>query len=144
MPIHLQLVSLSGKVFDDDVYEVLLPTLDGDIGVLQDHMPLVSAATTGVISVRRNERDRDDQMELFATNGGVIEVSDNTLRVLVDEADHADDINEAEAKAAHDRALKLKAEAKDEVSLEHAQQLVDRATVRLQVAGLKRRHAGKR
>ena len=143
MPIHLQLVSLSGKVFDDDVYEVLLPTLDGQIGVLQDHMPLVSAATNGVISVRRNERDRDDQMEVFATNGGVIEVSNNVLKVIVDEADHADNINEAEAEAAHQRALQLKAEAQDEVSLEKAQQLVDRTAVRLQVAGLKRRH-GKR
>ena len=137
--IHLQLVTLTGKIFDDDVYEVVLPTLDGQIGVLHDHMPLVSAATFGVISVRRNEKDRDDQMELFATNGGVIEVSDNTLRVLVDEADHADDINQAEAEAAHERALKLKAEAKDEVALEKAQALVDRAQVRLQVAGLKHR-----
>ncbi len=39
--------SLSGKKFDDDVYEVVLPTLDGEIGVLQDHMPLVSVATNG-------------------------------------------------------------------------------------------------
>lgn len=137
--IHLQLVTLSGKLFDDDVYEVLLPTMDGQIGVLQDHMPLVSAATNGVISVRRNERDRDDQMEFFATNGGVIEVSQNSLKVIVDEADHADNINQAEAEAAHERALQLKAEAQDEISLEHAQQLVDRAAVRLHVAGLKRR-----
>jgi len=138
--IHFQLVSLSGTKFDDDVYEVVLPTLDGEIGVLQDHMPLVSVATYGAIVVRRNAKDPDRDREFFATNGGVIEVSDNTLRVLVDEADHADDINQAEAEAAHERALKMKAEAKDEVSLEHAQQLVDRHAVRLQVAGLKRRH----
>src|SRR4051812_35152771 len=99
--------------------------MDGQIGVLQDHMPLVSAAKHGVISVRRKPQDRDDQMEVFATNGGVIEVSNNVLKVLVDEADAADDISEADAKAAHDRALKMKAEAKDEVSLEQAQQLVD-------------------
>lgn len=131
---------MSGTKFDDDVYEVVLPTLDGEIGVLQDHMPLVSVATYGAIVVRRNAKDPDRDREFFATNGGVIEVSDNTLRVLVDEADHADDINQAEAEAAHERALKMKAEAKDEVSLEHAQQLVDRHAVRLQVAGLKRRH----
>jgi F-type H+-transporting ATPase subunit epsilon len=138
--IHFQLVAISGTKFDDDVYEVVLPTLDGEIGVLQDHMPLVSVATTGVILVRRDPRDSDAKREFFATNGGVIEVSGNKLRVLVDEADHADDINEAEAEAAHERAQKMKAEAKDEVSLEHAQALVDRHAVRLQVAGLKRRH----
>ena len=138
--IHFQLVSLSGIKFDDDVYEVILPTLDGEIGVLQDHMPLVSVATTGAIAVRREVRDGDAKREFFATNGGVIEVSNNTLRVLVDEADHADDINEAEAQAAIERAHKMKLEAKDQVSLEHAQALVDRHSVRLHVAGLKRRH----
>jgi F-type H+-transporting ATPase subunit epsilon len=137
--IHFQLVSLSGTKFDDDVYEVILPTLDGEIGVLQDHMPLVSVATTGAIAVRRGPRDTDAQREYFATNGGVIEVSDNTLRVLVDEADHADELSEAEVQKALERAQKMKAEAKDEVSLEHAQQLVDRQAVRLHVANLKRR-----
>lgn len=137
--IHLQLISLSGVKFDDDVYEVLLPTLEGMIGVLPGHMPLISAATSGVISVRRAPRDPDFLLEHFAVSGGVIEVRDNTLRVLVDEADHAENINEAEAEAAHQRALQLKRDAKDQISLEQAQALVDRTAVRLQVAALKRR-----
>ena len=137
--VHLQLITLSGIKFDDDVYEVLLPTLEGQIGVLPGHMPLISVATNGVISVRRQPTDIDLAMEHYATNGGVIEIVDDTLRVLVDEADHAEEINEGEAQAAHERALKLKAEAKDQVSLEHAQALLDRTAVRLQVAGLKHR-----
>lgn len=137
------LVALSGKKFDQDVYEVTLPTLEGEIGVLQHHMPLVSVATNGAITVRRNAKDADSQREFFAVNGGVIEVVDNTLRVLVDEADHTDDLNEAEVKAALERAQKMKAEAKDEVSLEHAQQLVDRHSVRLHVAALKHRRSRK-
>ncbi|HSX05503.1 MAG TPA: ATP synthase F1 subunit epsilon [Candidatus Saccharimonadales bacterium] len=138
--VHFQLVALTGTKFDGDAYEITLPTLEGEIGVLQDHMPLVSVATNGVIAVRRESKDSDAARDFFAISGGVIEVSDNTLRVLVDEADHADDINEAEAEAAMERAQQLKAEAKDEVSLEHAQQLMDRHAVRLQVAGLKRHH----
>ncbi len=141
---HFQLVSLSGKQFDEDVYEVILPTLDGEIGVLQDHMPLVSVAKTGVIAVRRNPKDPDSQRDYFATNGGAIEVENNSLRVLVDEADHADDINEAEVQKALERAQKMKAEAKDQISLEHAQTLVDRQAVRLQVAGLRRQQHRKR
>ncbi len=139
---HFQLVSISGKKFDEDVYEVVLPTLDGEIGVLEDHMPLVSVATTGAIAVRRQPRDSDAQREYFVTNGGVIEVADNNLRVLVDEADRADEINEAEVQKALERAHKMKAEAKDQVSLEHAQSLVDRHEVRLHVASLKRRRKG--
>lgn len=138
--LHFQLVALTGTKFDGDAYEVILPTLDGEIGVLEDHMPLVSVATIGAIAVRREPRDADRDREYFAISGGVIEVSSNTLRVLVDEADHADDINQAEAEAAMQRAHQLKAEANDQVSLEHAQSLVDRHAVRLQVANLKRRH----
>jgi F-type H+-transporting ATPase subunit epsilon len=140
---NFQLVSISGKKFDDDVYEVILPTLDGEIGILKDHMPLVSVATTGAIAIRRQPKDSDAQREYFATNGGVIEIDHNTVRVLVDEADHADSINEAEAQKALERAQKMKAEAKDQVSLEHAQTLVDRHAVRLQVASLKKRHGGR-
>ena len=102
-------------------------------------MPLVSVASTGVISVRKNANDPDDMMEHFASIGGVIEVANNNLRVLVDEADHADDISHEEAQAAYERAQKLKAEAKDEISLEQAQSLVDRTAVRLQVAGIRRK-----
>ncbi len=140
--IKFQLISLDGVKYDEDVYEILLPTLDGEIGVLPGHMPLISAATHGVISVRRVSSDKDDMMEQFAISGGVIEVANNTLRVLVDEADHAEDINEAEAQKAMELAQKMKSEAKDQVSLEHAQTLIDRSAVRLQVAGLKRRRRG--
>jgi F-type H+-transporting ATPase subunit epsilon len=102
-------------------------------------MPLMSVATTGIISVRRNPKDSDSKMDHYATYGGVIEVSDNNLRVLVDEADHTDEINEAEAQKAMERAQKMHSEAKDQTSLEHAQGLIDRHAVRLQVAGLRRR-----
>lgn len=138
--IRLQLVTLDGLKFDEDVYEVLLPTLEGEIGVLPGHMPIISVATHGAIMVRKKASDRDDMMEYYATNGGVIEVEGNILKVLVDEADRAEDINEQEAQKAFDLAKKMKAEAKDQVSLEQAQNLIDRHAVRLQVAGLKRRH----
>jgi F-type H+-transporting ATPase subunit epsilon len=138
--IHLQLVTITGTKYDDDAYEVLLSTLDGEIGVLQDHMPLIAAITNGVISVRKNTKDPDREREFFATNGGVLDVENNTLHVIVDEADHADDISAAEAQAALDRAKKMQSEAKDQVSLDHAQSEIDRHAVRLQVANLKRRH----
>ncbi len=137
--INFQLISLDGVKFSEEVYEIILPTMDGEIGVLPGHMPLVSVAQRGVISVRRNSNEPDDMMMHFAISGGAIEVSDNTLQVLVDEADASDEISEEEAREAHERALKLKAEAKDQVSLDQAQALIDRSAVRLQVASLKHR-----
>ncbi len=62
------------------------------------------------------------------------------VRVLVDEADRGDEIVEAESRQALERAHKLREQASDKVSLEHAQALVDRHAVRLKVAELRRRH----
>jgi len=138
--ITFELVSLGGIKFSDDVYEVQLPTMDGIIGVLPGHMPLISVASNGIVIIRRLEKDRDEDMEYFAINGGVIEVADDVLRVLVDEADNAGEISEQEAQKAYELAKKMKTEAKDQISLQNAQNLVDRSAVRLQVAGLKRRN----
>lgn len=138
--IRFELISLDGVKFSEDVYEITLPTMDGEIGVLPGHMPLISVAKAGVILVRRSQNDRDDMREVYAISGGAIEVSGDTLRVLVDEADHSDEISEEEARDAMKRAEALKLGAKDQVSLEQAQSLIDRSAVRLQVAGLKKRH----
>lgn len=137
--ITFQLVTLTGTKLSDEVHEVLLPTPQGEIGVFEHHMPLISIASPGVIKVRRKQNHTDDMLEHFATNGGVIEVLDNTVRVLVDEADQPDEINEQEAQKAIEHAKKLKAEARDQVSLNKAQNLIDRAQVRIKVAELKRR-----
>lgn len=138
--LHLQLVTLTGVLFEADVYEVTLPTLDGEIGILQNHMPLISVATAGVVAVKKNRTDPENQREFFAISGGVIEIEHNQLKVIVDEADHADNINEAEAESAHERARAMKAEARDQVSLDRAQQMIDRSGARLEVVKLKRRH----
>lgn len=138
--MNFQLVTLLGVKVDKDVYEVILPTKDGEIAVFPGHEPLVSIATPGAIAVRHAKGDADDKLDYFAISGGVIEVSPESLRVLVDEADSGEDIVEAESKAALERALKMQSEAKDQVELEKASALVDRHAVRLKVADLRRRH----
>ncbi len=138
--MNFQLVTLLGTKVDEDVYEVILPTAAGEIAVFPGHEPLVSLAVPGAIAVRHAKGDADSKLDYFAISGGVIEVSPESLRVLVDEADSGEDIVEAESKAALDRALKMKEGAKSQVELEKASQLVDRHAVRLKVADLRRRH----
>ncbi|MCA9334931.1 ATP synthase F1 subunit epsilon [Candidatus Saccharibacteria bacterium] len=138
--MKFQLITLLGTKVDKDVYEVVLPTAAGEIGVFPGHEPLVSIAVPGAIAVRHAKGDPDSQLEYFAISGGVIEVNPQGLRVLVDEADNGEDIIEAESKAALDRALKMRDSAKDQVELEKANQLIDRHAVRLKVADLRRRH----
>lgn len=137
--IHLELVTLTGVKLRESVHEVLLPTPQGQIAVFDGHAPLVSTAVTGVISVRRKSDHPDDMMEHYAIDSGVIEIADNTVRVLVDEADKDSEVSAKEAEAALEAAKKLRSEARDQVSLDKAQSLVDRESSRLKIAELKRR-----
>lgn len=136
--MKLELITLTGMKMDEDVYEVLLPTADGEIAVFPGHERLVTLAIPGVISVRRKKSDQDDRMEVFATNGGVIEINAERVRIIVDEADAAEEILESEAKAALERAEKLRDEAKNQVDINEAQVMINRQAARLRVAGLRR------
>lgn len=142
--MKLELVTLDGVKFSADAYSIILPTAAGEITVLPGHEPLMSVLVPGIITIRRKASEADYHLEHYATYGGVLEVSGDMVRVLVDEATHGDEINEAEAQKAHAAATELLRGAKSQVELEKAQGLVDRSAVRLQVAGLRRRHAARR
>ncbi len=138
--MDLQLVTLTGIKVNEQVYEVILPTSEGEIAVFPSHEPLVAMVTDGIVTVRHKKEDSDEQLEYFAVTGGVVEISATRVKILVDEADHADDIVESESKAALERAMQLRDSATDQIELEKAHQLVDRHAVRLKVAGLRRRN----
>lgn len=137
--MHMQLITLNGISVDQEIYELVAPTTAGEIAVFPGHEPLVTMAAPGALAVRYEKTDKDNELEYFAISGGIIEINPSSIRVLVDEADHGEDIIEAESKAALNRALKLRDEAKDQIELDQAHQLIDRHTVRLRVAELHRR-----
>lgn len=138
--MDLQLITLLGTKLNREVYEIIIPTIDGEIAVFPGHEPLVTVAVSGALAVRYKKSDTNAQLDYFAITGGVVEISQNSVRILVDEAEHGDDIIEAESKAALERAIELRDTAKDQIELEKAHQLVDRHAVRLKVADLRRRH----
>ena len=138
--IHFELVSVAGTKYDDEAYEILIPTRDGTIAVLEDHMPLISAAQPGVISVRKKASDRDDDMEHFAINGGVMEVDGKKLRFIADDITAAEEISEKEAEAALARAEELVAKAGTQTALTEAQRMLHHSQAQLNVSRLKRRH----
>jgi len=137
--MQLQLITLSGEKLSEEVYEVTIPTRDGEISVFPGHETLVTLATDGVLYVRRKRSDIDDAREVFAINGGIVQISPTLVRVLVDEADSADELVANEIEAALERATSLRANAKDAVSISEAEALMNRAATRLKVANLRRR-----
>lgn len=138
--MKLELITLTGEKLSEEVYEVTLPTRAGEISVFPGHETLTTIATDGVLYVRRKKSDVDTAREVFAINGGVVQVSPTLVRILVDEAEAADELVAHEIEEALDRAKKLRENAKDAVSISEAEALMNRAVVRLKVANLRRRN----
>jgi len=133
--IHLELITLSGRHTDEEIFELRVPTTAGTIAINGGHAPLLGAVAPGVLSVYRK---KGGLLEEFGVYNGTIEVLNNKIRLLVDEVDTPEDITEQEAQAAFKRAQELKDKAKDAVSIAEAQTMMDRQAVRLKLAGLRK------
>ena len=137
--MKLRFITLTGEKLSEDVYEVQIPTRSGAISVFNGHEPLTTIAEPGVLQVRVTKGDRDDEKHSYAINGGAVQIFPNEIKVLVDEAESAEEISAEAAEKAMARARELRANAKDSVSISEAEALMNRANVRLKVAGLRRR-----
>lgn len=138
--MHFQLVSSKGTKFDGEAYEILVPTRAGVIGIFEDHMPLVSTAQAGVLSVRKKASDPDSAMEQFAINGGVVEVDGKTVSFVADDVTASHEVNEQEAAAALARAEALVKGADSQTALHEAHRLLHHSSAKLHLAQLKKRH----
>jgi F-type H+-transporting ATPase subunit epsilon len=138
--LTFELITPEGIKFHKEVYEVILPTVMGEIAVLPNHISLVTIGVSGTVSVRNKANDSDSELDHFATSGGFIEISGQHIKFLADTAEHADAIDELRAKQALEQARELKHTAEDDVSLADATRLIERNLARLKVAELKRRH----
>jgi F-type H+-transporting ATPase subunit epsilon len=138
--INFKLVSLTGVKYDEEVYEVVLPTQSGEIAIFKDHMPLITNAVAGVISVRKKASDSNADMDHFAVDGGLIETNGRIISFLADDVVGQGEVNEAEALKAMELAQKRISQAKDKVELSQAQNMLASSSARLQVAKLKKRH----
>jgi len=133
--MQFELLTLTGAKFRGEVSEVTLTTANGQIGILPHHEPITAIVKPGSVMVR----EKGGKQTLFATFGGLLEVTQDMTRVLADEAEHEDSLVQAEVQAALAEAEALKARAGDKHELARAQELVDRQMVRLGVAQMRRR-----
>lgn len=86
--IKLEIVTPEKKVFDETVDSVTVPTATGEVGILPNHAPLISALKSGILSF--SNRGTSEKM---VVSGGFVEVSSNKVSVLTDVAERADEIN---------------------------------------------------
>jgi ATP synthase F1 epsilon subunit len=138
--LRFQLVASTGTKFNGEAYEVLVPTRAGTVGIFEDHMPMISAAQPGVLSVRKKQNDPDSALEHFAVSGGVLATKGQEVRFMADDVTASEEASETEAQAALKRAEQLVASAPDQVALQDAQRQLAAGAAKLRVAQLKRRH----
>jgi F-type H+-transporting ATPase subunit epsilon len=132
--MQFELLTLTGAKYSGEATEVVVNTASGSIAVYAMHEPLTTIVLPGSISVM----NKAGKTEVYTTFGGLLEFQDNVCRVLSDESEHSEELVEKEIEDALNAALKQQENAKDKHELAHAQALVDRHTVRLGVAKLKR------
>jgi F-type H+-transporting ATPase subunit epsilon len=138
--IAFSLVTPEGVKFESEIWEVILPTPNGQIAVLPHHIPLITLANAGVVSIRPHQDTPDSNIQHLATSGGLISIHNKTIQLLADTAERAEDIDELRAKQALEQAREIQSTAKDHVSLADATRLIERNLVRLKVAELHRHH----
>lgn len=132
--MQFELLTLTGVMFRGDVAALSLNTADGQISVRPGHEPLTSIAVPGPVALQ----DEGGKISYFAAFGGLLEVTADLVRLLADEAEAGEDLNEAEIKAALERAEVMKTKAKTVHDVRKARELAGRHAVRLEVARLHR------
>ena len=127
--LQLEVVTPDKQVVSQAVDYVSAPGVEGEFGVLPNHVNLLSALAIGALRFNADGKSR----HVFIS-GGFADVSDNTVTVLADAAEPAEDIDQARALAAKERAEKRLAEKAEKVDILRAEAALHRATTRLNIA----------
>ncbi|HUD08926.1 MAG TPA: F0F1 ATP synthase subunit epsilon [Candidatus Saccharimonadales bacterium] len=129
--IKFKIVTPEKTVFEDSIDQVTLPTQEGEITVLPEHIPLIAVLAPGELTVKQ-----DGKEIAMAVSGGMIEVRKNELTILADTAERAEEIDIKRAEEARERAEKLKDEKirMDETEYAAVAALMERNLARIKVA----------
>ncbi len=134
MPLHLTVVTAERTVLDRaDVTRVIVPTTEGQITLLPSHAPLMASVAIGELIAYTPAG-----AEVMAVHGGFVQIVADTVTILADAAEHADDIDEERVEAARQRAQRRLAGehvSADEGQLDvlRARLSMERALTRLKV-----------
>ena len=124
--MHLKIITHEKVVFDEEVDEIYTKGVDGEFGILKDHVPVMAALDIGVTKVKKGEESKS-----YTTMGGVLQFKDNECIILTTTAECGDDIDVARAEAALRRAKERLAEHSATVDAKRAEAAVARAMARL-------------
>lgn len=130
MPLILEIVTPEARVYSDTIDTVVIPTVEGEVGILPGHIPLLTQVAYGELRVTKG-----NQTQWLAVSGGFAEVEGDRVSVLAEHAITEEKIDENAVEAALLRAEQELKSAKDidPQQYEHLQGLVRYAGVQLAV-----------
>ncbi len=125
---HLDIVTPTIQVFSGEVDSMTAPGTEGYFQVLHNHTPFLTTIQIGEIKAK--ERGKEQR---YATSGGFVEVHENSVSILAETAENAEDIDIERAREAEQRAKKWIESQNGEVDMERARLALFRALNRMQI-----------
>ena len=137
MSLILDIVTPERRVYSESVTSVVVPTSEGEIGVLESHIPVVANLIPGEIQVHREGKN-----EYLAVDRGFVQVLGNKVSILTENAIDVEEIDLQAAEKARARAEQILEDAKGQTGFDHAEMELLEARARFAMAKelSKRRH----
>ena len=137
MPMMLEITTAERQVFGEEVDMLIAPGVDGQLGILPRHAPLMTMLRPGELTIRKGGADT-----YFAVTGGFMEVLANHVTILADACEHSEEINEERAQEAMRRAQERISSRPTEMQMERALASLRRAQARIDTVRRRRSRAG--
>jgi len=136
MTMHVDIVSAEAEIFSGRATMLFAPAIMGDVGVLPQHAPLLTKIKAGEVRVLIDGKEE----EIFYVSGGMLEIQPSGVTILADTALRADNIDEAAAIEAKERAEKAMKDRKSDVDYAAAESELLEAMAKLQtIKNIKKR-----
>jgi F-type H+-transporting ATPase subunit epsilon len=130
----LEIITAERQVYSDEVDAVVAPGIEGQLGILPHHAPLMTVLQPGELLIRKGGEEA-----FLAVTGGFMEVLGNKVTVLADAAERSEEIDEQRAQQAVERAQERIRNRDSDQQLEEALRSLRRAQVRVGIARRRRR-----
>ena len=128
---HLKVITPNNIVLDEPVEQVIARTIHGEIGILPDHIPLITPLTAAPFQYWKN-----GEQKIAAVLGGMMEVSKEGVTIISDHAALAEEIDTVVAEKEKELAQAKLAQKKDKVDVQKAELELTRLLVMLEAAQL--------
>lgn len=101
--LTVTVVTPDGIVYSHHATMLVMRSVDGELAVMHDHLPLITPLTISEVKVTRDHA-MNDRVDHIAVNGGYVEFSNNVATIIADSAERARNIDAARAQLAKQRA----------------------------------------